>query len=73
MDLGEQLRLERTRRELEMSPGDRVCLALQLGARDLRAFASANGLSMREAYRELRRVEQRGRTPSPVLASRDPR
>lgn len=60
----EHLREGRRSREAKTTPGEQVQLALLLGERDLRAFASAQGLSLREAHRRLRRAAQAGRVPS---------
>jgi hypothetical protein len=61
----------RTRaREAELTPAARIRLALGLGVRDLRIYASARGLDLAEAWRELRRATQVGRTPSAVMTDR---
>lgn len=65
--LADQLRDARLAREASMSPGARVRLAILLGQRDLRAFASAQGLTLREAWLRLRRAEQDGRVPSGAM------
>jgi signal transduction histidine kinase len=54
------------RRELHdamqrVTPAERVRLALELGARDLAAFAAAQGLTLDEAAQRLRSAAQRGR------------
>lgn len=64
--LANDLRRERREQLARMTPGQRVWLALLVGTRDLQLFASAQGLSLREARDELRRRGQRGRTPSEV-------
>jgi hypothetical protein len=56
---------DRSRREVEqMSPAERVALALRLGERDLDLFSRAQGLTREEARRQLRAQRQKGRTPS---------
>lgn len=70
--LGKQLRDARLEREARATPEERVRLALALGARDLRTFASARGITPREAYRALRRAAQAGRTPSGVMEGDEP-
>ena len=63
----EQLRREQREREATMSPNKRLGLALALGRKDLRRYAEAHGLPRHEARRALRRLAQRGRTPSAVM------
>ena len=61
---------EEERRALAaMTPGERVALALRLGARDLETFRLAHDppLSVEEARRRLRRQRQRGRLASRCL------
>jgi len=65
--LAEELDAERRAREAEATPAQRVALALELGQRDLRRFAIANGMTLAEAHRELRRRSQDGRTPSKLM------
>jgi hypothetical protein len=65
--LADDLDRARRAREADATPAQRVALALALGQRDLRRFAAAQGLSMEEARRELRRSSQHGRTPSKVM------
>ena len=70
--LADELAAEQRAVELRLTPGERVALALALGERDLRAYASARGLSLGEAHRALRRAAQRGRTPSRAMRDLDP-
>ncbi|MCA9490128.1 MAG: hypothetical protein H6738_24645 [Alphaproteobacteria bacterium] len=63
-EVAETLDRERREREASLEAGERVALALALGARDLLLYASAHGISPREARIRLRRLAQRGRTPS---------
>lgn len=65
--LADELRSEQREREARLTPEARVRLALELGARDLRAFASARNLSLAEAHRELRRAAQAGRARSGAM------
>lgn len=69
--LADALAAEQRAEEARLTPGERVALALALGARDLRTYASARGLSPSEARRALRRAAQRGRTPSGVMTELD--
>lgn len=56
------------RQELaELTPAERVALALRLGRRDVEIFAATQGLGIEEARRLLRRRGQRGRRPSPCM------
>jgi hypothetical protein len=56
---------DRSRREVEqMSPAERVALALRLGHRDLDLFCRAQGLTREEARQQLRAQRQNGRRPS---------
>ncbi|MEQ1501279.1 MAG: hypothetical protein ABMB14_03570 [Myxococcota bacterium] len=61
--LADPLRDEQRSREAAMTPGDRVRLALQLGARDGTCGTRRRAVTLREAYRELRRAEQDERRP----------
>ncbi len=63
-ELAEALRVERLRREAAMSPLERLRLAQRVGDESVAAFASALGLTLREARRELARRRQTGRRPS---------
>ena len=60
------LRTEERRALAELEPGERVKLALQLGARDLESFRLAQDppLDAVEADRVLRRRRQQARRPS---------
>lgn len=49
---------------LELSVGERIALALELGDRDARLYAAANRVSLEEAKRILSRNARRGRRPS---------
>jgi len=48
----------------ELSPRERIALALQLGERDLELFCRTQGLERAAAVRILRRRRQAGRRPS---------
>lgn len=62
---------ELTRAERErvamLSPGERVALALSLGARSLADYAAAHGLDPQSARRELERRRQARRRPSACI------
>ena len=60
------LRTEERRALAELEPGERVTLALRLGARDLQSFRLAQSppLDAAEADRVLRRRRQQARRPS---------
>jgi hypothetical protein len=62
--LANDLRRQRREQLAQMTPGQRVRLALLVGTRDLRIFASAQGMTLAEARDEIRRRGQRGRVPS---------
>ena len=62
--LAEFLEFRRRQRDARLTPSQRVKQALLLGHRDARIFASARGLTLREARDELRRRSHRGREPS---------
>lgn len=66
--VADEARAAQRAREARMTPEARVHLALALGERDLRAFAEAHGLGLAEAYRQLRRAAQAGRTFSAVMS-----
>jgi hypothetical protein len=70
--LADQLLEEQRATEARLTPTERVALALALGRRDLRAYASASGQSLGEAHRALRRAAQCGRTPSKAMQDLDP-
>lgn len=54
-----------TRRELAaMTPAERVGVALELGERDLRAYADHHGLTRKEALELFQRQRTRGRRHS---------
>jgi hypothetical protein len=67
-----RLREELLAREADLDPSERVALAFALGERDLRVYAAAQGLTLREAWRRLRRANQAGRTPSRAASYDDP-
>lgn len=50
-----------------LSASERVALALELGKRDLEAYASARGVALTEARRELERRRQARRRPSACI------
>lgn len=51
---------------LDLSPGERIALALRLGERDARLYAAANSVTVEEARRILSRNSRAGRRPSVV-------
>ena len=59
--LAAELRRELHGSTQRLTPSERVRLALELGARDLTAFAAAQGLTREEAARRIRSAAQRGR------------
>jgi hypothetical protein len=59
--LAADLRREQLAAAQQMTPAQRVQLALDLGARDLAAFAAAQGITREEAASRLRAATQRGR------------
>jgi hypothetical protein len=67
--VADQLRREAAARVRELSPAQRVELALGLGEEDLELFRVAHGLSRAEALRELRRRRQAGRVPCSCFES----
>ena len=66
--LAQYLESRRRRRDAQLTPTQRARQALLLGLRAARIFASANGVTLREARDELRRRSQRGRVPSAVAS-----
>lgn len=65
--VGDQTRDARVAEELAATSAARVELALRLGREDRVTYAIANGLSLREADRRLRRFAAAGRAPSRVM------
>jgi hypothetical protein len=61
------LRQENRDRLARMTPGERLQEALELGQRDIAAYASAHGVDRLEARRQLERAAQAGRTFSRVM------
>lgn len=49
---------------MDMSPAERIALALALGDDDLAIFAATQGLDRDEARRRLRATRSSGRAPS---------
>ena len=66
--------VDAARREVEarMTVDKRVRWALELGERDVRTYAQASGITVREAWLRLREAEQNGRTPSGAATFRRP-
>ncbi|MCG3136164.1 MAG: hypothetical protein HMLKMBBP_04004 [Planctomycetes bacterium] len=64
--LADQLRDERRRADLARSPEERFELALELGRRALRDYASAHGVTLAEALRVFERNRRIGRNPSRI-------
>jgi hypothetical protein len=64
--VADQLKAEDRRKLAALAPGERVRLALDLGARDLESFRlnQSSPLNPAEADRMLRRRRQLGRRPS---------
>ena len=69
--LAEQLRRDTDEAVRQMSPLERMALALRLGDRALRNFAHARGLTHAEARRVLQRESQRGRRYSRCIEELD--
>jgi hypothetical protein len=61
------LRREQAERLARMTPDERVREALELGQRDIAAYAAAHGLNRQEARRQLERAAQAGRRYSRVM------
>jgi hypothetical protein len=59
--VAEELRKETLLEVLQLSPGARVSLALELGDFDLKLFCSNQNLQRSEALERLRRTRQIGR------------
>jgi hypothetical protein len=73
--VADQLGAEDARAVAALDADERLRLALELGRRDRRLFAEANGLSEAEAAERLRAANQRGRRECSFLrftASRVP-
>jgi hypothetical protein len=62
--VADDLRREQRRELAQLTPAERVALALRLGQRAAHTFAATRGLSIAEAQRLLRSRRQRGRQPS---------
>jgi hypothetical protein len=62
--LADDLRSELRQRVAELSPAERIDLALRLGADDVRALATSRGISEAEARRIFTRARALGRQPS---------
>ncbi len=62
--VADDLRSETARRVLEMTPADRVELALRLGDEDVALLRAARDLSEADARMTIRRARQAGRQPS---------
>ena len=62
--MSEAVRTKRTEEEGLLSPIDRLLRTLQPGEPSLALFVSANGLSRREAFRQLEANRHKGRRPS---------
>jgi hypothetical protein len=65
--VADQTAHEERARGAALSPAERVALALELGERDLAAYAHAHGLSPVAARRALERRRQAGRRRSSRL------
>ena len=61
------LRQEDRERLARMTPGQRLQQALELGQRDIAAYAAAHGVDQTEARRHLQRAAQAGRRYSRVM------
>jgi hypothetical protein len=59
--VADDLKADLIRQVREMSPEERIELALQLGDEDLEAFRQNYGLTQEEALRRLRLQRQQGR------------
>jgi hypothetical protein len=67
--VADELRARSRRALAQMSPAERLALALRLGDDDADLFGRARGLSRDEAVRQLRAQRQRGRRPSRAASS----
>jgi len=56
----------------DLSPEERVKLALTLGERDLESYRATHGLTLVKALSDFRRQRQRGRRPCPFLIDEAP-
>jgi hypothetical protein len=65
--VGDEARTARVEEDTKLSTDARIALAFRLGQRDLVTYATANGLTLKQAYRALRRAASAGRTPSKVM------
>jgi len=64
----DRVRRKQRRQLSQLTPEQRLQLALALGRRDIRIYASARGISCAAARKELRRKEQLARAvPSQML------
>jgi len=61
--VADELRWERSQREAELTPSERVALVLRLGRQAIARYAAAHGVSEREAKVTLQRNHQVGRRP----------
>ena len=62
--LAEKLRQEQAAKALALTAGDRLRLALALGARDLDQLARLRGVTAQEARQHVRATRQAGRRAS---------
>jgi hypothetical protein len=69
--VAEELRRETEEAVRGMSPVERMALALSLGARALRNFAAARGLTRNEALRLIEQQKQQGRRYSRCIEELD--
>jgi hypothetical protein len=69
--VADELRDEDRRALAALSPSERVALALKLGARALKLFASAQRLPLDQAQALLRQRRQLGRVPSRCMSAED--
>ena len=62
--VADDLRDEDLREQQNMTPGERIELALRLGERDLQLYMAANGVDRETAMEALRRAGSAGRKKS---------
>lgn len=62
--VAEQLRQEQIEAIRQMTPSERVALALELGERDLEAYMAVQKSDRETAVRAIQREHQNGRRPS---------
>ena len=66
--VADDLRQDQLREMLELTPDERVHLALRLGEEALQFFMATNRLTRDEAVRSIRRQRRAGRNPSRCMS-----